>query len=175
MSSPPIDTVGNLQFTVFGDKRWKRRVGTTEWKILDDLPPTAAIASSPMELKLVRQEQTAGEPYHWSLFLAPEGKPGDVFQVKGDAVGMHYVHAEFDILRSLSYTDSYIIALPTEDQALRVRYWATHEPPPRAPNQAAVTENCQGWTVRVIRRLVEEGIVQQKWLNTAVSLQEPVR
>ena len=42
--------------------------------------------------KIVRQEQTAGEPYHWSLFLAREGQPGVVLQVKGDAVAMQYAH-----------------------------------------------------------------------------------
>lgn len=128
-----------------------------------------------MELKLVRQEQITGEPYHWSLFLAHEGQPGDVFQVKGDAVAMHYAHDNnTNILCSQSYKDSYIIARPTEHQAARVRYWATHEAAPRASNQAAVRENCQGWTIRVIRRLVTEEIVQQQWVDTAVSLQQPV-
>lgn len=95
-----------------------------------------------MELKLVRQEQITGEPYHWSLFLAREGQPGVVFQVKGDAVAMHYAHDNnTNILYSQSYKDSYIIARPTEHQAARVRYWATHEAAPRAPNQAAVSED----------------------------------
>ena len=128
-----------------------------------------------MELKLVRQQQITGEPDHWSLFLAREGQPGVVFQVKGDALTMHYAHANnINVLSSQSYKDSYIIAKPTEHQAARIRYWATHEAAPRAPNQAAIRENCQGWTIRVIRRLVTEGIVQQKWVNTAVSLQQPI-
>lgn len=147
-------------------------VGTTEWKKADSPPPTGA---SPIELKLVRQEQVAGEPYHWSLFLAREGQPGTVFQVKGDAVAMHYNHINnTNVLSSQSYKDSYIIARPTEQQAARIRYWATLEAPPGALNQATVRENCQGWTVRVIRRLVAEGIVQQNWVNTAVSLQQDV-
>ena len=41
-------------------------------------------------------------------------------------------------------------------------------------NQAAVRENCQGWTVRVMRHLVEERIVERKWVDVAVGLQEPV-
>lgn len=172
MSSSSIQTHGNWQYMTSGGKQWKRRVGTTEWKRADSPPPTG---SSPMELKLVRQEQTTGEPYHWSLFLAREGQPGVVFQVKGDAVAMHHAHANnTNVLSSQSYKDSYIIARPTEHQAARVRYWATHEAAPIAPTQAAVRENCQGWTIRVIRRLVAEGIVQQKWVNTAVSLQQPV-
>ena len=172
MSSHQIQTHGNWQYMTSGGERWKRRVGTTEWKKAESPPPTG---SSPMELKLVRQEQTTGEPIHWSLFLAQEGQPGVVFQVKGDAVAMHYAHANnINVTISQSYKDSYIIARPTEDQAARVRYWATHEPAPRASNQAAVMENCQGWTIRVIRRLVAEGIVQQRWVDTAVSLQQPV-
>jgi hypothetical protein len=128
-----------------------------------------------LELQLVRQEQIIGEPDHWSLFLAHEGQQGVVFQVKGDALDMQYAHAnDINILISLSYKDSYIIARPTEQQAARIRYWATHEAAPRAPNQAAITENCQGWTIRVIRRLVAEGIVQQKWVDSAVSLQQPI-
>lgn len=155
-----------------GGKEYQRRVGTTEWKKADSPPPTE---TSPMELKLVRQEQSTGEPYHWLLFLARENERGLVFQVKGDAVAMHYVHVNnINVLSSQSYKDSYIIARLTEDQAARVSYWATHEAAPSAPNQAAVTENCQGWTIRVIRRLVAEGIVQQNWVNTAVSLQQPV-
>ena len=172
MSSSQIETHGNWEYTTTGGKKWKRRVGTTEWKGADDSPPTG---NSPVELKLVRQEQTTGAPYHWSLFLAPEGQLGVEFQVRGDAVAMHYAHDNHsNVLNSQSYIDSYIIARPTEHQATRERYWATREEAPSAPNQAAVRENCQGWTVRVIQRLVTEGIVHQKWVGTAVSLQQPV-
>lgn len=79
---------------------------------------------------------------------------------------MHHIHANnTDVPSSQSYKDSYIIARPTEHQAARVRYWATHEPAPRAPNQAALREDCQGWAIRAIRRLVTEGIVQQERVN----------
>ncbi|KAL9104783.1 MAG: hypothetical protein Q9163_000333 [Psora crenata] len=173
MSSPQIQTHRNWQYTTFEGKDWKRRVGATEWKRADSPPPTE---SPPMELKLVRQEQSPGEPDHWSLFLAREGQPGTLFQVKGDALAMQHAHDnDTNVLSSESYKDSYIIARPTEDQSERIQYWATHEAAPGAPNQAAVTENCQGWAIRVIRRLVTEGIIQGKWVNTAVSLQQPVK
>ena len=111
-------------------------MGTNEWKRAYSPPPTG---SSPEKLKLVREEQTTGEPYHWSPFLAHEGQPGVVSQVKGDVVGMHHAHENnTNILCSQSYRDSYILARPTEHQAARVRYWATNEAAPRAPNQAAV-------------------------------------
>lgn len=173
MSSSEIQTHGNRQYMTSEGKQWKRRVGTTEWKRADSPPATG---NSPMELKLVRHEQTTGEPYHWSLFLAREGQPGGDFQVRGDAIAMHYGHTDnTNVLSSQSYKDSYIIAAPTEHQAARVRYWANQEPAPSAPNQAAVRENCQGWAIRVIRRLVTEEIFRQEWVNTAVSLQQPVQ
>ena len=118
MSNSQNQTQGNWQYITSG--QWKRWVGTTEWKRADSLPPTG---SSTTELKVVRQEQTTSEPYHWSLFLAREGQPGVVFQVKGDAVAMHHIHANnTDVLSSQSFKDSYIIARPTEHQAARVRY-----------------------------------------------------
>jgi len=173
MSSTHIDTHGNWQYLRSGEERLKRRVGTTQWERGDSPPPDG---ESPVELKLVRQDQSPGEPYHWSLFVAREEELGALFQVKGDALAMHYAHAySTNVLNSQSYKDSYIIAQLTEDQTARVRYWASHETAPRAQNQAAVMENCQGWTVRVIQRLVAEGIVQQKWLDAAVSLQQPVK
>ena len=105
-----------------------------------------------------------------------EGQPGTVFQVKGDSTAMHHVHTEdVNIVSSSSYKDSYIMAQPTEQQAAKIRYWATHETPPSAPNQAAVQENCQGWVIRVINRLVAEGIVQQQWQNFAMSIKQSIK
>jgi len=34
--------------------------------------------------------QAEGEPKHWSLFVAEEGGPGNVYQIKGDATWMTY-------------------------------------------------------------------------------------
>ncbi len=111
---------------------------------------------------LVRQHQAPGEPDHWSLYLAYEGQAGTAYQVKGDALAMHYAHASnVNPLTSYSFKDSYVIARPTTQQAARVGYWANQEAPPWAPNQAAVQENCQGWTTRVMRHLVQEGVVAQ--------------
>lgn len=99
-----------------------------------------------------------------------------VYQVKGDALAMRYAHAsDVNPLTSNSFKDSYIIARPTAQQTARVGYWANQEVPPSAPNQAAVQENCQGWTTRVIRQLVQEGVVPQNWLDFAESLKEPFR
>ena len=172
MTSPQIQTRGKWQYTTHEGSELKRRTGTTEWEVIDS-PPSG---SAPLELKLVREFQLPGEPHHWSLFLAYENQSGTVFQVRGDAVDMHFAHLENeDVLRLEGYNDSYIIARPTEQQARRVQHWANHEEPPSARNQAAVRENCQGWSIRVMRRLVAEGIIEGKWVDTAQSLQEPVQ
>ena len=89
---------------------------------------------------------------------------------------MKYVHASnIDLVSSTSYKDSFVLALPNEQDAGRVRYWATREPPPSAPNQAAVRENCQAWVIRVVARLVEEGIIHKSWLSRIKEMQQPVK
>jgi hypothetical protein len=49
------------------------------------------------------------------------------------------------------------------------------EKPPSAPNRAAVTEHCQGWTVRVVRRLVEEGIAEERVVGVLEGCMDSVR
>ncbi|KAI9666808.1 MAG: hypothetical protein M1831_001584 [Alyxoria varia] len=172
MSSSNIQTVGRWQYTNDGKVQLKRRVGAKEWIKADSPPPT----EHRLELRFVQQYQAPGEPNHWSLSLALESLAGEVFQVKGDAVHMHYAHVEnINPANSKSYKAGFVIAYPTDKQAEKIRSWANREPPPRAANQAAVTENCQGWIIRVIGRLVAEGIVEQKWMNYMRELQQPVR
>lgn len=55
-----------------------------------------------------------------------------------------------------------------------VKEVADSEPPPRAPDRQSVKENCQGWAVRVIEKLVERGIVPNEKLQMASSMMEPV-
>lgn len=155
-------------------KKWKRRVNTTPWVELD-IPPWTG--QSPKELKLVRQWLAPGKPDHWLLFLTHEGdyNEGTSFQVKGKATAMHHDHRTgIDVEISKSFKDAHLIAQPNTQQVKRVWYWATNEPPPSAPNQAAVQENSQGWIIRVIERLVAEGIVQQNWHTWAVSIKQPL-
>jgi hypothetical protein len=107
--------------------------------------------------------------------MAEENKEGTVYQVKGDALQMTYNPAfRVNLLRSITFLDAYVIATPGQAQRDRIEYWAVHEEPPSAPTQSAIFENCQGWTVRVIKRLVDENIVQEHWLNFARLLQEPI-
>jgi hypothetical protein len=71
----------------------------------------------------------------------------------------------------------YCLAVVSEDQARAaklVKWAAEQEPPPQAENRKSVTENCQGWTVRVIARLVKEKIVMAQKLEVAKSLMQAV-
>ena len=88
---------------------------------------------------------------------------------------MRYAFAQnINLFNSLSFRDHYELATLSETQAERVKYCADQEVPPSAPNQAQVTENCQGWTVRVIRRLIQEGIVAESWDASVVALMEAI-
>lgn len=99
-----------------------------------------------------------------------------IYQVKGDAEFMKYEPSNGleDIVQSESFSTLYQLAVLTEEQATVVKQIADNEPPPRAPNRQSVKENCQGWTVRVIAKLVERGIVPPAKLDMARSMMEPV-
>lgn len=88
---------------------------------------------------------------------------------------MQYMPMEdVNIFASEAYKDSYQVASLNAQQAKIVGDIANSEVPPSAINQAAVTENCQGWVVRVITKFVTEGIVAQSWLTFARSMQQPL-
>lgn len=60
-----------------------------------------------MEIKLVSQEQYAGESYHLSFCLARWIQPGAVFQVKEVAIAIHHAHANnVNVLNSQCYEGS---------------------------------------------------------------------
>lgn len=97
------------------------------------------------------------------------------FKSKAMLSGLRHQHAKnLDIMRSRSYKISFILGGISPDQANRVLHWATQEQPPRAPSQAHVWETCQGWKIRVIRRLAEEKSVDGKWITLAIGMQEPL-
>lgn len=79
-----------------------------------------------------------------------------------------------DITASESFLTLYQLGIVTEVQAVVVKEVAGSESPPRASSWRSVTENCQGWTVRVIARLVEKGVVESGKLEMAKSMLQPV-
>lgn len=129
-------------------------------------------------LALIRHNQADGEPFHWSLFVYQEGKQdkGNVFQVTGDATSMSYAHSDqgVDEFASESFRDHFQLAELDARQVAMVRQSVSSESPPSAPSRREVHENCQGWTLRVVRRLVDQGLVGERWLLSLDSLRQPV-
>lgn len=176
-STTPVTTRGLSEVCEVNGHHFKRRKGTQEWKEYtpdQSLPPPSQFR--PLYLSLVHENQGPGEPRHWSLLVAHENQPGMIYQVKGDAEFMKYEPSNGleDIVQSESFSTLYQLAVLTEEQATVVKQIADNEPPPRAPNRQSVKENCQGWTVRVIAKLVERGIVPPAKLDMARSMMEPV-
>lgn len=52
---------------------------------------------------------------------------------------------------------------------------AVAEPPPRANNMKEVKENCQGWSLRVLAKCVQGGIVPKERLDACKALLEPIK
>ena len=173
------DTIARgRQFTVYSDgTQWTRRVDAagkalTEWKQLESVP---AALPEPLKLHVVARHQAEGEPKHWALFASrpdANGKThGQAWQVTGDAEYMHYDHAgDIDLFNSASFAWHQTLNSNLSDSDfVTVDRLARSEVPPRAKSRREVTENCQGWTIRLLRRLVAEGIVEQ---SAVVALQQ---
>ncbi|KAF2006803.1 hypothetical protein P154DRAFT_517282 [Amniculicola lignicola CBS 123094] len=178
MTGYTIKRVGlrELATTSDGVAHYSRRIGGAWEPYQSEAVATIATERSPLSLFVVRQKQSEGEPLHWCLVVGREGENhGNVYQVRGDAIGMSYVFENnTNIFGSNSFHDSYQIANLDSASASRVHDCALLEPPPQAANQAAATENCQGWSMRVISRLVAENIVTQYWYPHLRTLMEPV-
>lgn len=179
MSEQPetIQRVRNAEYRTTPDgARSKRKLhpdgSYSRWEpVSPPLPP----APGPILLILVLENQTEGEPKHWFLFVGPENGPGTVYQVTGDATFMRY--ETFKVaspVSSGSYCTSYVMARLEGAQAEVVRSCAEGEAPPRAADRASVRENCQGWTMRVLRRLRDAEVVHPLQLILPERIQEHV-
>lgn len=178
-SSTPIKTIGLREVCEANGRTFSRRKGTQEWterSSLDSLAPPPAASSSPNYLSLIHHKQSPGEPLRWSLFIAPENSPGYNYEVTGDAQYMSYQSSDtpIDIIQSDDFVNIYILAVLTDKQEMAVRQVVEQEPPPRAADRLSVTENCQGWCVRVIAKLVEMGIVQASKLEMVKGMMQPI-
>ncbi|KAM4067615.1 hypothetical protein HRG_012319 [Hirsutella rhossiliensis] len=164
--------------------QWSRKVdrktgkALSEWSAIE--APVAQEEPSTLYLSVVVQYQAENEPKHWSLFShrpdsAGTGR-GQVWQVKGDAELMRHQHASnTDILNSASFAWHQVLnASLSDSQFARVDRVARAEPAPRAVNRAAVTENCQGWVIRVLWRLVSEGIVEESTVTMLQGYMDPI-
>lgn len=173
-----IKRIGLREVYEDSGRHFQRRIGTEKWTEfhpqLADIP--SAAAEDPLYISLVREKQGEGEPNHWSIFVHRENQDGWLYQVTGDAECMQYAHSPepVNILNSEAFLDIYNLATVGEEEVITLREIVDSEPPPRAESRALVTENCQGWAVRVISRLAERGVVQEKKLEMARSMLEPV-
>lgn len=173
---PPVQRIRNTEYRTFPDGvQSKRKVnpdGTrTAWV---PVSPSLRPGPEPHTLNLVLENQAEGEPKHWFLFVGPEDGLGTVYQVAGDATFMRYESFEVSsLLRSESYHTSYVLARLAVSQEDVLRSCAEGEAPPCAVDRASVTENCQGWTIRVLRRLHDAEVVGGEWVTFAEGLEEP--
>jgi hypothetical protein len=99
------------------------------------------------------------------------------WQVTGDAEFMHFESADgVDKMNLPDFAWHQVLNKDLSDgQLARVDEIVRAEKPPSAPNRAAVTEHCQGWTVRVVRRLVEEGIAEKRVVGVLEGCMDSVR
>ncbi|KAK3902669.1 hypothetical protein C8A05DRAFT_43968 [Staphylotrichum tortipilum] len=137
-------------------------------RTVEDNPLSAPDPVQPRYLMVIAEHQAENEPKHWSLFShvpnAMGAGPGQMWQVTGDAEFMHFEQAAgVDRMSSPDFAWHQVLSQDLSDEQLaRVEEIVRTEKPPSAPNRASVKEHCQGWTVRVVKRLVDEGIVQRE-------------
>ncbi|KAJ5384466.1 hypothetical protein N7517_002377 [Penicillium concentricum] len=178
-----IKTRGFREVCEVNGRTFFRKRGAQEWtedkSNPEELKPP--VETPHLYLYLVQEKQLPGEPTHWALFLADENEPdyGYVYQVSGDAEVMKYEPSteKLNLLDAGLCSNVYTLAVVSQEQARAARLVkeaAKSELPPHAENRKAVAENCQGWTVRVIEKLVKEKNVMPQKLEVVRSLMEAV-
>ncbi|KAL1847949.1 hypothetical protein Plec18170_008363 [Paecilomyces lecythidis] len=172
-----IKVVGLREVCEVDGRHFTRRRGTQEW--IACAPESDRLLPNEPEsehLYLAHEDQGPEEPVHWSLYVAKENEPGMIYQVRGDAEWMTYMPSRerVDITSVEGFSTLYQLATVTKEQASLIQEIAENEPPPRAANRREAKENCQGWTVRVIAKLVERGIVPGRKLEMTRSMMQPI-
>lgn len=155
----------------------------TAWKKVEAPPANTQPDSRTKQLYLVRHNQAEGEPFHWSLETADvEGGDleGNVYQVSGDAEFMDYRPNQDGVpVPTLSNPDirDYFVLVPKLTPELEdiVKKVAAAEPPPQAKSRKEVKENCQYWVIRVMKKLVDLGMMDTQKVVDCQNLLEPVR
>ena len=177
--SEPIRTaaLGRSYATTTNGQQWTRsRQG--EWKLASGAVPLLCVADPPLQLLLILEHQSEGEPKHWSFFLAREGYKGYMFQVTGNAEKMRYANAEdVALLTSPSLAEAILIKDDvTEQQEETIRACFAQVPPPSAESARDVRRNCQTWCIVVMKRLVGQGgLLLQGKVDEAMAKLELVR
>ncbi|KAJ5582360.1 hypothetical protein N7535_000980 [Penicillium sp. DV-2018c] len=181
----PIIRRGFREVCEVDGRTYFKKKGAQEWtednrSNPDELKPPEE--NPKLYLYLVQGDQEPGDPPQWALFLADENEPeyGYIYQVTGDVGQMRYEPT----VEKVNITDVgvashvYALAVVSEGQvraAQLVKQAAEEEPPPQVDNQKSYTDNCLGWLVRVIARLVKEKIVLPQKLELASSLMQAAK
>ncbi|KAF2750671.1 hypothetical protein M011DRAFT_455695 [Sporormia fimetaria CBS 119925] len=158
-----ISRVGMREYGTAHGKTYWRYSGTKSWNEHDlETPDPESSAATPTWLSVVLKRQPPPLGHHWLLFIAKEEQPGTVLQVLGDHTFMTYSHMkDVDVVNDDDFASIYQIAqIPDRATVEMIEQCAASEPPPRAETQAEVRDTCQSWAIRVVARLVEEGVVQ---------------
>jgi hypothetical protein len=81
---------------------------------------------------------------------------------------------DIDIAVAEDFYDYYELA-KLDDQGKELLLSAVEiEDAPQAPTQKEVKENCQGWVLRVVERLVNAGVVERRWVSSLTQMMERV-
>ncbi|KAK3353746.1 hypothetical protein B0T25DRAFT_453540, partial [Lasiosphaeria hispida] len=179
---------GRQYLTQPNGQRYTRRVksgmlptGWTQIAPSDQEPPAPAPTGPSLQLFLFLLVQSEGETNHWVL-SACNGLDGDgcgkSWQVLGDATMMHYQHQDdVDILNSSDMPLKECQVLNKDLGQVQVAIIdeiANTEQPPSAISRATVTENCQGWTLCVAKKLQAQGTVAERIVDDIGGLLELV-
>ncbi|PGH18290.1 hypothetical protein AJ79_00629 [Helicocarpus griseus UAMH5409] len=77
----PIKAIGFTEFCEVNGRQFKRKKGMQQWTEIapGDNSMKIDASSDPLYLTLVHVKQAPGEPLHWALLVAREGRPGFVY------------------------------------------------------------------------------------------------
>ncbi|KAH8906359.1 hypothetical protein BR93DRAFT_928969 [Coniochaeta sp. PMI_546] len=164
----------NREYKILSDEQqFSRRLNPITSEPISDWIPVAAndrgpsiapSAPGPKKLHLIRQDQAEGEPCHWSLFVVSgedQFSKGQVWQVTGDALFMHYNNlSDTPHFAAEGFNSSYELNSDlSETQEGMIKVAVMAELPPAAADERSIKENCQHWAIRVLRRLQSQGVV----------------
>lgn len=90
---------------------------------------------------------------------------------------MHYEHKEHvDPFTAEDFAWQQVVNEDlTHDQHAKIVEAVNAELPPQAKDRKSVVENCQGWTIRVLQRLVGEGVVDPNVIITLEAAMDPLK
>lgn len=167
--------IGATEFAEVEGKTYKRRIGTKQW-VLADTHADTDVREPDLQLLLVLERQASGERDLWSLFVARQGRPGDLFTVRGGTQGMMY-HPEPNVnpFASGSFKQAVVLAGPLAlKDVTTIRKATETEFSPMAASQCEVKEDSQHWSIRVADKLAGLGMIKPAKVEQIKNMLEPI-